>query len=445
VNLRDRTRALAMSGLASSTLSGLTGALVVRVAGFGRQVVTARAFGLGPELDAFLLAALIPTLVGGVAGPAISTALVPRLTSHTGPDSEERLRGRLWLAVAYTGLLGAAIAIALFALADPLSRLVVSGDGVNVESVARTIRILAAVPMLVMVYEVISAGLVSKQRFASATALPVFTPIAIAVAVVSGVRTAEGLARASVMGGVLVVIAGLVVASRLVGGPSLGALHRPSSLGRIARDVAGLTTAMILAQATIFIDKLMASSLGTGSVSALEFGSRVPEAVIGVTALGVANAIAQRSGLLASKGDLAELSYLMRSLGRAIAVVGTTLAAILILASPWLVDVIFVGQSFTTADADVVIRVQIAYLFQIPFYLAAIVASRVFASIQRVRWITISTLAHLVLSVSGNLILMGPFGVSGIAAATSVSFALTGLTAWGIALHALRPTRASNT
>ena len=413
-----------LSGLVGASVSGLLGALLVRAAGVFRQVVTARGIGLDLQLDAFLLALLVPTLVGGVVGVALNSALVPTLAR----DPVSRDSGRvLWDAFAAATFIGLAVGLAQLGTAEFLAGLLAGTERSGLSSAVNgSLLWLSFVPMLVIQYEVIASGLIARQRFFAAAALPVFTPASIGVAVALGVRTATGLAIAALIGGAAVVLVGIAFSRRLYGRiePTIGFAKR--TFRSIGREASVLLGAMVIATSTVLVDKLMASGLGTGSISALEYGSRIPEAAMGVTSIAIANAVAQRSGFLAGSGGTDGLRRLLRRTTLWTVVIGTSLGITLIALSPMIVDILYLGGRFTIEDARLVSMVQMAYLAQIPFYLIAILASRVLASMRASRLIALATMTHLVLSVGGNLLLMPLWGVVGIALATSGAYLVTG-------------------
>ncbi|HXW50694.1 MAG TPA: lipid II flippase MurJ, partial [Candidatus Acidoferrales bacterium] len=66
----------------SSTFAVMLATLLSMVLGFAREVVNAKYFGERWELDAFLVAAILPTLVFGVFNGALVSALVPIFSGY---------------------------------------------------------------------------------------------------------------------------------------------------------------------------------------------------------------------------------------------------------------------------------------------------------------------------------------------------------------------------
>ena len=63
--------------------------LASMILGFGREVVYAKFFGTSWQLDAFLSAVIVPTVLFGVFNGALISALVPIFSEYITTDREE--------------------------------------------------------------------------------------------------------------------------------------------------------------------------------------------------------------------------------------------------------------------------------------------------------------------------------------------------------------------
>src|ERR1700736_3048893 len=77
------------SSVTSSTVAVMLATLLSMVLGFAREVVNAKYFGERWELDAFLVAAIVPTLVFGVFNGALVSALVPIFSGYFAAAKDE--------------------------------------------------------------------------------------------------------------------------------------------------------------------------------------------------------------------------------------------------------------------------------------------------------------------------------------------------------------------
>src|SRR4051812_32246154 len=90
-------------------------ATLVKLAGALKVAVTARYFGAGSELDAYLIAFLLPSFFADVFAGSISSALVPallRVPPEGSPDTARRLcQSVLAAAVALLGAIALLVAV----------------------------------------------------------------------------------------------------------------------------------------------------------------------------------------------------------------------------------------------------------------------------------------------------------------------------------------------
>src|SRR5580704_10300888 len=75
--------------VARSTVIVMGVTLASTVLGFAREVLNARYFGASGDMDAFLAAAVVPTILFGVFNGALVSALVPIFSEYSVSDREE--------------------------------------------------------------------------------------------------------------------------------------------------------------------------------------------------------------------------------------------------------------------------------------------------------------------------------------------------------------------
>src|SRR5258707_11853911 len=70
---------LTRQGLLSATGLLIAANAASKLMGFTREILTARAYGVSAQVDAFLVALSVPDLVGSALGAAMAATLIPRL------------------------------------------------------------------------------------------------------------------------------------------------------------------------------------------------------------------------------------------------------------------------------------------------------------------------------------------------------------------------------
>ena len=104
--------------VARSTVIVMGATLASTMLGFVREVVNARYFGASGDMDAFLAAAVVPTILFGVFNGALVSALVPIFSDYLATDREDDA-WRLASTLVITLAVGLSIAAAVGALLAP--------------------------------------------------------------------------------------------------------------------------------------------------------------------------------------------------------------------------------------------------------------------------------------------------------------------------------------
>lgn len=329
------------------------------LAGILRNIVIARQFGIGADLDAYYAAFKLPDLLFTiVAGGALATAFIPVFAEFLAAGD----RAGAWrLASALTNLVVLAVAAlaALAALAAPwLVRIVIAPgfDAAQQAETAGLMRLVLISTVLFGISAVQGSVLNGFKHFLLPAVAPVVYPLGIAAGALFlaprfGVR---GLAIGAIIG------AALHLAVKVPGLLHYGFRWWPvlDLKSQAVRRVAWLVLPRVLDlgifQLTLLVTTNLASRLGHGSVSALEWGwgaMQLPETVIG-TAFGLVAfpTLAE----LAARRDLAGLrSTLAETLRLVLVLTVPATCGLLLLGRPFL-QVLYQRGAFDASATDAV-------------------------------------------------------------------------------------------
>ncbi len=384
------------------------------------MILIARAFGTSDQLDAYLLAFLVPSFVGEVVAGASSPALIPMLLEahrREGVERANRLQAGFLLAT-LAGSLSLAALLAVFAPA--LVR--VAGSGFADEKLALTRHLLGVMAPIVVfggMGSVWRAALNAAGEFAAPAVTFAITPavtIAFLLAGKSG-GNAWLLAYGTVAGAALECAAVASFAWRR-SIPLLPAWHGwDPMLARAASQYWPVFASSIILGASIYVQQSIAASLGPGSVSALNYGSRLPALLLslGPAALGAA-VLPPFSELAAQGHEVLLRATLARSL-RVVLWVSISVTVVAILISAPAVRLILQHGQFSTLDTQLVARLQQLYLLQIPLALPAVVLARLFSTLQAARVLLAASAISLAANVVLGIVLAHNFGLEGLALA----------------------------
>jgi len=319
----------------------LVGALFGLATGAGllRNVIIARQFGIGTDLDAYFAAFKLPDLLFTiVAGGALATAFIPVFADFLTANDRE---GAWRLASAITNLVVIVVSLlaVVAAVIAPWLVNTVIAPGFTLPQQAET----ASVMRLVLVSTVLfgisavqSSVLHGFRHFLLPALAPVVYPLgitagAIWLAPTWGVR---GLAMGAVIGAALhlvVKIPGLMYYG-FRWWPVLDLKHQ--AVRRVLILMGPRVLDLGVFHLTLVATTNLASRLDAGSVSALEWGwdaMQIPETIIG-TAFGLV--AFPTLAALAARGDLAGLRGTL----------GETLRMVIVLSVPATFGLIFLGR-----------------------------------------------------------------------------------------------------
>jgi putative peptidoglycan lipid II flippase len=394
--------------------------------GLVRNMIIARQFGIGADLDAYYAAFKMPDLLFTVvAGGALATAFIPVFTdvlAHAGLARAWRLASAITnLVVMIVGVF--AVLAAFFA---PWLVRTLIAPGFNAAQQAEVVSVMRIVLLSTLIFAIsaVQSGVLHGfKHFLLPALAPVLYPVGIIAGAVwlaptMGVR---GLAIGAVIGAALhlaVKVPGLVYYG-FRWSPVLDVGSAP------VRRVAVLMGPRILDLAVFHLTLLattnLASRLGAGSVSALEWGwdaMQIPETLIG-TAFGLV-AFPTLSDL-AAQNDVGGLRHTLGETLRAILALTIPAAVALILLGRPILAVLYQRGAFDAAATQAVYVALRFFALGLVGHASLELAARAFFAQQD----TVTPLLVAIGSAAANIglaiVLMRPLDYGGLALANSLA------------------------
>jgi putative peptidoglycan lipid II flippase len=396
------------------------------VAGLGRNIVIARQFGIGANLDAYYAAFKLPDLLFTiVAGGALATAFIPVFANFL---AEDDMAGAWRLASAITNLVVLAVGVlALLAgiFAPWLVRTLIA-PGFDPAQQAETVTLMRLVLVSTLVFGV-SAVQASVLHGFKHFLLPALAPVVYPLGVIVGSLWLaprwgiHGLALGAVIG------AALHLAIKVPGLLHYGFRWWPvlNLNTRAVRRVLILMGPRVLDLGVFHITLLattnLASRLGAGSVSALEWGwdaMQLPETIIG-TAFGLVTFPTLAD--LAARGDRSGLRNTLGETLRAVLALTIPAALGLILLGRPLLQLLYQRGAFDAAATDAVFVALRFYAIGLVGHACLELAARAFfAQEDTITPLLIAT-GSAAVNIGLGIVLMGPLGHGGLALANSLA------------------------
>jgi putative peptidoglycan lipid II flippase len=185
------------------------------------------------------------------------------------------------------------------------------------------------------------------------------------------------------------------------------------------------------------VDQTMAAMLGAGSVSALNFGTRVSGVLLAVGPVALSTALFPRLSAMSARAEWRRLRSMLRGYLLLGAAVTVPAACALAWFSEPIARVVFERGAFVSRDTRVVAAVQAFSFLQLPLSVGLALLMRAVASLRaNAVLIKISVLA-LCANVALNYFLMQRMGVAGIALSTTAVHSLLLIAAGAIVFRRL--------
>jgi putative peptidoglycan lipid II flippase len=403
----------------------LVGALTTaaKLAGAAKVMATARYFGAGDLLDAFLIAFLLPSFVSDVVAGSFTPTLVPvlvRAQATEGPHAAQRLAR---LALGFSGglMLAAALALALMGRwLLPLAGSSFSPEKLHL-SYLLFLGLIVWLPMSACI-ATWRAVLNANRCFALAAIAPLASPVLLIVFLFAfAERWGVAILCGGTVAGVALECLVLALAVRRLGYPvtPLPGAWKAPELKTLRDQYFPLAAGVVVSSMGIVVDQSVAGRLGPGQVSALSYGNNLTKVLLAIVASGLSTAVLPMFSRLAAAKDWTRLRHSALLYAGAATLFMVPITALLIAYSAPLVRILFEHGAFDRSAAQVVTEVQRFSLLQAPLSILVAVAGRLTVSLSANAVLLRMGIAALITNTTLDLILSRWLGVAGIALATS--------------------------
>lgn len=423
-----------------AALSVGAAAVIVKLIATAKEIAVASVYGRSDAMDAFLVAALVPSLLVNLISESMNQALVPtlvRVREQEGRQRAQQLLSNSMLAMCLL-LGGASVMMAL--AAHGIFPLIASRfPAANLSVAIHLFYALLPIVLITGIATYCTAVLNTLDRFA----VPALAPGLISVSVVLGSLFLGGRF------GIWALVYGTLAWSLIHAVTVAVLMHtrgyrfqlRWYGMTDATRQVAGqygpILLSSVVASGGLLVDQSMAAMLPSGSVSALVYAGRFVSVVLSLLAGAISTAIVPYLSRIIANRDWSACRHTLRTWVRRTAFISIPVAGLFIAGARPLVRIALQHGRFGPRDTAVVASVLMMYAIQIPFFVVSRVYYRFLVAMRRTDLILYCGILNLVLDIVLNLALMRRFGVAGIALATSLWTVSTLFYCWYCSRHVL--------
>lgn len=408
---------------ATITIGALT--LIVQFIGLAKELLVAAHFGTSDALDAFLIAMVIPTFLINIIAGSFQSALIPIYVRIREQEGDEASKHFFVMLTVYCGAFLLFILLFVVFLGPLILPLLASGF--HPEKIALTQTIFYYVIPVIVIQGIIviwSAVLNASGRFALAAISPAFLPL---ITMISLISLGSHLGIFSLVIGT---IGGFFLQLILIGFElrKQGLFLQPrweknnAQVRQMMGQYIPIVVGAALMSGTTLIDQTMAAALPPGSLSALNYGSRLVTTILGLTAASIGTAAFPYFSKQVAEKDWGTLGQTLRVYLRWIFVVSVPISLLICAFSEQITRLLYERGAFLPEDTHLVAQVQSFLIFQIPFYIGGILVVRIISSLQANQILMWASGLNLILKIIMNHMFMRWLGVAGIALSTTIMF-----------------------
>jgi putative peptidoglycan lipid II flippase len=262
----------------------------------------------------------------------------------------------------------------------------------------------------------------TEGRFALPAVLPSLQPLA-SIAFLLRFNQSWGvysLAAGTVLGAALeaMVLAGIMAHRGFPIVPRWGG--STAALRQVAAQYGPVVAGVLLLGGAPLIDQSIAAMLASGSVAALNYGTRLSVVLVAIGPSAVATAILPHFSRLTVTADWAHIRHSLRSYALVILAVTLPVIVGLIIFSEPLVRIFFQRGQFTGANTGLVTQIQRFALLQIPPAMVMALTLRLISSMKANQLLLRAAGFAAVLNLALDLLLTRWIGIAGITLATAI-------------------------
>lgn len=423
----DETAPRRGSGMARNAIIVGAAFVISRILGLLREMILARQFGTGPDMEAYVAAFRIPDLLFlTIMSGAFGAAFIPVFGGFVDRGDNEKASRLASSILTWTGIAVFVLAGLSWIFARPLTNIVAPRFDTYTENVTvELMRILLLSPVFLGLGIAFKGILEAQNQFT----LPALSPLVYNAAIIVGAWIfapdygIQAVAWAVIIGAIL------HMGVQMPGIIGSGLSFRPT----IDRSVAGLGEVLrllgprVLGQAAFQINFIVmtafATVVGAQNVAAFNYAWQLLMLPHGVLALSISTVAFPSLAALFSRGDREGFASLLDRTMRPLLFLSIPASLGLYMLGEQIITVIFEGGNFTSASTDLVAAALTWFAIGLVGYGLTEIVTRVFYATRDTRTPVITGILTIILNIILAALLIDSLGIEGLAIALSATTA----------------------
>ncbi|SHK15797.1 putative peptidoglycan lipid II flippase [Clostridium cavendishii DSM 21758] len=403
--------------------------LISKVVGFFRDALTANAFGATYSTDAYNMAVTIPNILFATFSLAIATTFIPILTESLKTKGKEEMFDFANNIMNVITIISIIFGIVGWIFADKIVFLMApkfSGETYNLTVFLTKLCIINIVFM--SLNSGFTAILQTLEDFLAPSLVGIMMnlPIIFYILLVPN-KSIFGLTIATIIGKLLEVLIQIPWVLKHGYRFKFFINLKDERIKRILILVIPVIIGTGVNQLNAIVDKAIASGLREGTISALDYATKVNGMVYSVFGMAVITIVYPMLSQAATNHDLSDYKgYLNKAVNSINVIMIPTTVGLVLLNEP-IINVIFRHGAFDDVAANMTSTALIYYALGITFYGIRDVLSRGFYALNDTKTPMINGAIGVIVNIACNLIITRYMGIGGVALSTSIAAVSTTL------------------
>lgn len=414
------------SGMARNAIIVSAAFVLSRLLGLAREMILARQFGTGPEMEAYVAAFRIPDLLFlTIMSGAFGAAFIPVFGGFIDRGDKARASRLASAILTWTGVTVLATGAVAYALAGPITGALFDFDEYTHNLTVELMRILLLSPVFLGLGIAFKGILEAQNQFT----LPALSPLVYNAAIIVGAAYFAEHYGIQAVAWAVIIGAVLHMGIELPGVIRSGLRYRPTLDRRVAglSEVVRLLGPRVLGQAAFQINFIAvtsyASTIGDENVAGFNYAWQLLMLPHGVLALSISTVAFPSLAALFSRGDRQGFGALLDRTMRPLLFLSLPASAGLLLAGRPIVTMIFEGGNFTEDSTDLVVSALTWFAIGLVGYGLTEIVTRVFYAMRDTRTPVITGIFTIILNIILCALLIDSLGIEGLAIALSATTA----------------------
>lgn len=415
---------LKRKGVARNIIIVFLVTLVVKALGFFKEAFIATNFGLSEVLDTFFIAFILPGFIQNVFIESFNRVFIPNYVAeqHSGNNTAS-FKSAVFL---MTFTISVLLIILAFIFADFFITASFPGHDTEYYDLIKSQLFILLPCMLFWGLSSLIHGLLNiNEEYLLPSMSGAIVPITIISTLFFG-REYFGqnvLAYGTLIGAILSFIYLLTVGYK----KNILALSLPNfrseNIRVMLQQVPVKITSSFLTGMHTVIDSYFAAKLVIGSVSALNYGNKIPGFAVGILVIAISNVLLpyfSKAVVVDRKKSFQSLFKLLKT----VFLISTVIAILGIITSDFFVSLFFERGEFTENDTEIVSLIQQIILIYVPFKTSGILIVNFLTSINKNHYMAVVAFVSVLVNAILDFLLIDLYGVYGIALASTAVIVL---------------------